>query len=297
MQKLGLMHRFRNIEGNASDFKKLIHCYMALPLLPAEAVEETIRELSTQVIPLPPVEQRQLQQFRRYVLSFWVQKVTPQRLSVFGLKRRSNNSVESFNATLKRKIQKAHPNIFFFIEQLNNVIAAKLSDLRNLQNGNNLTRRRPRLHLVNEDKLRILESHHAEGVITSMEFLQKACATFHRYADNLDADDNAADVADEEAAIDNTNNQHDGDYMAATAGAAEAWVAASDADNPVPNEDYRPPPCPVCLQNKRNAVMNPCGHSACYDCADTIYKMQDAGSKCHECRSPILSIIRVFGMD
>lgn len=318
VQKLGLLHRFRNIEGNASDFKKLIHCYMALPLLPADAIEEAMRELSTKVIPLPPAEQRQLQQFRRYVASFWIQKVTPQRLSVFGLKRRSNNSVESFNATLKRKIQKAHPNIFLFIEHLNNVITAKLSDLRNVQNGHRVSRRKPRLQLTNENKLDALELQHTQGGVTSMEFLEKACATFHRYVDNLNADDNAADEAGAGVAVDNGDVQRDDDYVADAAGAAVAadnnderdddyiadaagaGVAAvphedndDDEDNVVPNG---PPPCPICLQNPRNAVMNPCGHSACYDCAHTIHTMQDPGNKCHECRSPILSVIRVFGM-
>ncbi|KAL8606286.1 hypothetical protein ACOMHN_024182 [Nucella lapillus] len=131
IHKLGLLHPFRRV----TSFKRLIHKYMALPLLPSTRIEEGLDELKNEAPQIPPENQRKLELFRRYVRSFWIQKVTPSRMTVFGLSRRSNNSIENFHTMLKRKIGVAHPNFYVFIDHLNKVIESKLTDLKSLDSG------------------------------------------------------------------------------------------------------------------------------------------------------------------
>ena len=293
VRKVGLLHLYgRNNRGDPGDFKKLVHCYMALPLLPPAAIEGAMRELHTIPVLLQPGEQLRLQQFRHYITSFWIRKVTPERMSVFGLKRRSNNAIESFNATLKRKIKQAHPNLFVFIENLNQIISGKLSDLQSIQNGHRLTRRPPRQQLANEERLKVLEDQQSRGVLPPLEFLRKACTTFHRYVDNFD-------LSDDDAASDNDINDaevdapSEGENEEREGGGGEEQNGEREEGDAV---DNGPSVCPICLLTPRNAVLNPCGHSACYGCADTVWKMDAPGNKCHECRGEIMSVIRVFGM-
>ena len=288
VRSIGLLHRFRRDgRGQASEFQKLIHCYMALPLLPADEIDGAMRSLHVQVVTLIPEEQRRLLQFQRYMTTFWLQKITPPRMSVYGFGRRSNNAIESFNATLKRKVKSAHPNIFVFIEHLNNLILSKLADLRTIQNAQRLTRRPPRQQLSNEEKLRNLEESLSRGVLTPVAFLQKACATFHRYVDAIDLSD---DDQDEDA------NQAAGNLPGqADATQEEAEENRDSQVNGARTDEGRM--CPICMLTPRNAVINPCGHSACFQCAHTLHNMNWPGNKCHECRGQIISIIRVFGMN
>jgi hypothetical protein len=51
-------------------------------------------------------------------------------MSVHGLTRRSNNTVERFHSMIKRKVAKAHPNLFVFVDTLNKIISQKLSDMK-----------------------------------------------------------------------------------------------------------------------------------------------------------------------
>ncbi|KAL8565819.1 hypothetical protein ACOMHN_000787 [Nucella lapillus] len=167
-----------SINFMVTSFKRLIHKYMALPLLPSTRIEEGLDELQNEAPQIPPENQRKLELFRRYVRSFWMQKATPSRMTVFGLSRRSNNSIESFHAMLKRKIGVAHPNFYVFIDHLNKVIESKLADLKSLDSGMPLSRRKPRQQLINEDRLRRLEQQLSEDEISAGVFLTNSWGTF-----------------------------------------------------------------------------------------------------------------------
>ncbi|KAL8587957.1 hypothetical protein ACOMHN_060069 [Nucella lapillus] len=99
-------------------------------------------------------------------------------MTVFGLSRRSNNSIEIFHAMLKRKIGVAHPNFYVFIEHLK-VIESKLADLKSLDSGMPLSRRKPRQQLINEDRLQRLEQQLSEDEISAGVFLTNSCLHFH----------------------------------------------------------------------------------------------------------------------
>lgn len=55
-------------------------------------------------------------QFNKYFIAYWMKSVGPNGFCVGNLKHRTNNSVESFNAKLKRKLQK-NPSAYSFLRQ------------------------------------------------------------------------------------------------------------------------------------------------------------------------------------
>ena len=97
---------------------------------------------------------------------------------------------------------------------------------------------------------------------------------------NDDADDGNDDVEDNNYVDDDSDDEMPmGDNQ--------------DAEN---GPDVNGNACPICLVNARNAVMVPCGHSACFDCANTVMRMPPPRNKCGECRMQIQNTVRVFGM-
>ncbi|KAL8596226.1 hypothetical protein ACOMHN_021266 [Nucella lapillus] len=295
IHKLGLLHPFRRV----TSFNRLIHKYMALPLLPSTRIEEGLDELQNEAPQIPPENQRKLEVFRRHVRSFWMQKVTPSRMTVFGLSRRSNNSIESFHAMLKRKIGVAHPNFYVFIDHLNKVIESKLADLKSLDSGMPLSRRKPRQQLINEDRLRRLEQQLSEDEISSGVFLTNSCLYFHRYANAIGAagNDTPGDSESDVSEVEQLAEEEHLHVQVQQRQDQEVDQVQQRQDQEV--EQTRQETlnlCPVCLTSSRNAVIIPCGHSACIHCADKIWKMVPLGNKCHECRGPIANVVRVFGM-
>jgi len=61
-----------------------------------------------------------MQQLIRYVEKQWLNKSTvdPSRLSVRDNQARTNNAVEIFHASLRRRIKVPHPNLFAFLRHL-----------------------------------------------------------------------------------------------------------------------------------------------------------------------------------
>ena len=90
-----------------------------------------------------------------------------------------------------------------------------------------------------------LEAQHSGGTVSSIAFIQKACATFHLYASNFD--------------VGSSSDEDD----------APAADADSDDEQPPGNAEdnakniNRNSLCLFCLLSNRNSVSNPCGHTAC----------------------------------
>lgn len=286
-----LMKRIRST-GLAQSYRTndhvrhLLQKFMALPLLPSDQIEECFQILNNDHVPnATPVLARKLQQFKRYLERFWIRKIQPQRMSVHGLDRRSNNTVESFHSMLKRKIKSPHPNLFVFLENVNNIIKNKLADMKCLANDRQISRRKPRAHLQKEECLSDLEAQLRDETITPVQFLERSVMKFHRYV---------GDVGDDEPLTEEENHS---DQEANEPELPEPQEPAQDeAEGAAPEEAQARNTCPVCLTVPRSAVLTPCGHSACYTCADTIFKMAPPANKCQECRQPIASVVRVFGM-
>ena len=286
VHKTGLLGTFN---GN-HDLKRFIHQLMTLALLPAENVEATFHELRNQRPRLAPHTERKLSDFLRYYGRYWLRKITPEILSVFGLPQRTNNSVESFHAVLKRKMGHPHPNFYVFLEILNKLIECKLNDLSLLTNGEEIARRRSVLQITNERRLAAIGVQLTGQQITPLAFVKRACSFIRRYAeDHAEASDSQTDE----------DGNADGSREGSTDREPEREEEnVSDQDDQDDNTPTRAPDnlCPVCLLNPRSAVFAPCGHALCYDCGIRIRDNVVPNNRCHCCRTDIASVVRVFGM-
>ncbi|XP_043481354.1 uncharacterized protein LOC122510642 [Leptopilina heterotoma] len=90
---------------------------MALPLLPANEIEETYFEIieSTSLR-----LRRKIQKFLNYFQKQWIRKVTPQVFSVYVLERRTNNVLESYHRQLKQMFG-IKPHIWTFTSKYNTI--------------------------------------------------------------------------------------------------------------------------------------------------------------------------------
>ena len=70
---------------------------MALPLLPADAIERNWQTLQQQHINMNEDQPKMLKMIA-YVNRFWIHSVGVQRISVFGCEDRTNNGVESWHS-------------------------------------------------------------------------------------------------------------------------------------------------------------------------------------------------------
>lgn len=100
---------------------------MALPLLPANQIEEAYNDivssmnLSTRLI---------LNRFLSYYERKWLRQVTPEVFSVYNIRRRTNNNLESYHKTLIDRFG-LHSNIWTFSGK-NNVLFLILNFNRKL---------------------------------------------------------------------------------------------------------------------------------------------------------------------
>lgn len=78
---------------------------LALPFLPAEDIEQVFNELRDG---LSPYVRQRMNSYNTYYSRYWINIIKPEGFSVFGLTARTNNVIESFHATLLRKLS-VHP--------------------------------------------------------------------------------------------------------------------------------------------------------------------------------------------
>jgi len=114
MRKLGLVIPV----SDDSRLQTLFRCLLSHPLLPANEVRPGFEDVRSMLDDQSPVKWL-MEQLERYVEKQWLNKSTvgPSRLSVRDNQARTNNAVESFHASLRRRIKVPHPNLFAFLGQ------------------------------------------------------------------------------------------------------------------------------------------------------------------------------------
>lgn len=90
---------------------------MALPLLPANEIENIYRELKNS---LTDESRNILQRFFNYFERQWIRKVTTSGFSCFILPRRTNNDCEAYNRALNQRF-KQQDDIWNFTSKYINV--------------------------------------------------------------------------------------------------------------------------------------------------------------------------------
>jgi len=129
LRKLGLTDGYRNDEETQTIFR----CLLSLPLLPVGDIAPGFQELKS-LVTSQSATSATITQLLRYVERQWINKSTvgPSRLSVRDNPSRTNNSMESFHAALRRRIKVSHPNMFAFLGHLQRTTVDSQADVNHL---------------------------------------------------------------------------------------------------------------------------------------------------------------------
>ena len=155
LKKVGLITRYYDSRG---PFRYWVRQVMMLCLLPAKHIRPTwVNYLSHQEFPdlLSTREQLSLVEFKDYFFDQWIEDTNPNFLSVFGIDINSNNALESYNKKLNARIGSKKPNIWVYVETMNEMLDNAVIDLQTLQKGERITRNQPRL----SDENLMLQKH------------------------------------------------------------------------------------------------------------------------------------------
>ena len=105
-KKLHLLPIIRRCERRAISFRKL----MALALLPAEDIAQAFQWLITHTALDIRLDFAEL---FRYYDRYWLQRITPEGFSVFGMVCKMNNAVEAYHRVLQIRMG-VHPLVWLF---------------------------------------------------------------------------------------------------------------------------------------------------------------------------------------
>lgn len=110
LKKVKTLRLSQLIQAN-SEAKIFLKKIMALACLPADMIQ---REYEALVHELEAPLRRQLEPFLAYYQRQWLRIVKPAGFSVFGLSKRTNNVIESYNSVLSRELGR-RPSAWTFI--------------------------------------------------------------------------------------------------------------------------------------------------------------------------------------
>ena len=111
-------------------------------LIPNPGIGEYYPGLQTLIPTIPEIEKLKLDDFIKYFKRFWLTQVKPSELSIFELENGTNNGAESYHSHLKSLFKSSHPQIWKFMDTLNNAIADYDNEISRLEQGRNITRSR-----------------------------------------------------------------------------------------------------------------------------------------------------------
>lgn len=119
--------------------------YLSLPFIPSKQLVERVRQLRKNIKINVPVKFRHgFRKFHRYIKHYWLEKVRPERISVFGKTRRTNNGLEVLHAQMAKKLS-PHSNVFRFIDGLERqIFTPTLAKILQTRAGNTDFRRQPK---------------------------------------------------------------------------------------------------------------------------------------------------------
>src|SRR5277367_2152928 len=126
-----------------------------------------------------------LSQLCHYVECQWLIKIGPDRLSVYGNTARTNNTLASYHAALRRRVQVQHPNFFTFLGHLQRMTTDYMNEVERIDSGLRIRRAKRRLSLQNETRIRTCTSRLDSGVWTSLEFLKAVSHSMGAHSSSL----------------------------------------------------------------------------------------------------------------
>ena len=129
-----------------------VHRLLSLPLLPPSEIVAGIEDIRL-AISSDSQFAEELYQLITYIQRQWITKrsIGPDRLSVCD--NQTNNVLESYHSSMKRRIKVNHPNLFTFLGHLQRATVDYTSDVARVTNEFGLHIRRPkkkRIFLTNQ---------------------------------------------------------------------------------------------------------------------------------------------------
>ena len=260
VSKLGLTKVYKENES----FHNWVKTLMALVLLPPDSIVPTYGILASEPVQMLTLcEKHKLNNLKTYYKKYWLKQVGSQKLSVFGLRRKTNNDLEIYNRWIKIIFQTYHPNFYRYLDALNKNVSVWDRNIYSLKKGIPIRRLRNKNSIVNEKRSRIQEQKLLDGLLTPIAFihsLAKQFDAYYRFDDGISNED-------EEVYSDDSEPE-------------EAVIP----DRPL---------CPVCMDPAQvvDTTFIPCGHTNCFYCAT---KIKNAGQHCPVCRQDVSDIMKVI---
>ena len=159
-RKQGLDNAFKT---NAR-FRKLLKRMMHSNFLPAnqipQALDVLLREESGLTV---EHELKGFRKLKKYMRTFWLNRVGSDILSVFGLIRKTNNGAECHHSRLKSRILSHRPRVWKFLETYNLMMVDYCADIARVQNGVQIARPRRPKNVENSERRRIAEEKLTSG--------------------------------------------------------------------------------------------------------------------------------------
>ncbi|XP_050053723.1 uncharacterized protein LOC126549205 isoform X2 [Aphis gossypii] len=134
-------HQLTQLSTTNEDARRILRMLMSLAHLPADeiryhgvafsiqlgfhVIQDTVTEYHLDV---------ELHELMQYFQRYWMDTVTPQRFSVYGLQHRTNNYIESYHSSLLR-LMGQHPSLYQFYDHLRTIEERSRNDLRRAVNG------------------------------------------------------------------------------------------------------------------------------------------------------------------
>ncbi len=265
-QKLGLTDLFKtNIA-----FKVLIKRLMAIPYLPSHQIRNVATGLFDQPLNISEEDSLKVTRFKRYFFRFWMNTITPQRLSIHEFVYSTNNFCESFHSRLKATIRVHHPAIWAFTGHMNQMIKDALRDLERIDRGLELSRPRKKSYQTSMENRAKAKEKFIDGTYTAMQYL---AAVSHA----MDSKLFLLEQVHNQSGLDTSDDEQDGD----------------DGTGQQPPPQPAGPTCAVCLGPRlRTVVFQPCNHADF--CADCSAILDERGDPCPLCRQAVQSRFEIF---
>ena len=249
-------------------------CLLSLPLLPAGDIEPAFREIKTLITDQSSSTEATNQLFR-YVECQWLNKASigASRLSVRDNPARTNNSLQSFHAALRRRIQVSHPNLFTFLGHLQRTATDSQADINRLNRGMTIRRAKKRTYIHNDSRIKTCLRRFDDNSYSRIQFLRAVSHSVGAHSPKL---------CDAHTDSDSESSADDADASTSAVVATVSPPATEGTD------------CEVCLiaQRDERIALVPCGHRRfCETCANEVERR---GRGCPICRTAIQMIMRLF---
>ena len=136
-RKFGKLGGVTTFKGKERVYLWLTHFYV-LPHVPADRIPEIVLTLEPSAFFSDDefLNPNLLNRFYNYFKTFWIERVTPTKFSIFNRPWRTNNDLESYHAQLSRRIKIQHPNFWVFYSHLQRIVRSSLGDTRRILSGN-----------------------------------------------------------------------------------------------------------------------------------------------------------------